>query len=155
MTQPDPFSQYDGKLLTNEKSFPKLPATRFQWEFCHYLSIGFLFTPGVPFKPFLQDVIDVKCGEYNASWETPAFDSGGGPTTAYQAQVRMQSEDWWRDCTTSLEKRSCVFRGLVNQTKYHVRVQAINRKGPSDWYYGSFDAVYAGTMYTSQKKKKA
>ena len=39
-----------------------------------------------------------------------------------------------------------MFRGLVKKSKYHVRVLAINRKGPSDWYYGSFDATYAGEV---------
>lgn len=110
-----------------------------------------MLKPGVPFTPSLKDVIDDKCGRYNVSWEKPTSDSGGGPITAYRAQVRMQSEDSWRDCTTSVEKRSCVFKGLVNESKYHVRVQAINRKGPSDWYYGSFDAVYTGEVYSCKK----
>lgn len=99
----------------------------------------------------LKDVIDNKCGEYHVSWEKPIYDSGGGPITSYRAQVQMQSEDSWRDCTTSLEKRSCVFRGLVKESKYHVRVLAINRKGLSDWYNGSFDANYAGEVSSCKK----
>ncbi|XP_078371879.1 receptor-type tyrosine-protein phosphatase F-like isoform X3 [Oculina patagonica] len=98
---------------------------------------------GVPFKPSLKDVEDSKCGVFNVSWESPASDSGGGPITAYQAQVRMEHEDW-HNCKTSSKIRSCLFTGLVNEAKYYVRVQAINRKGPSDWFNESIVADYTG-----------
>ncbi|KAL9972466.1 hypothetical protein ACROYT_G018772 [Oculina patagonica] len=98
---------------------------------------------GVSFTPLLNDVKDKNCGVFNVSWESPASDSGGGPITAYQAQVRMEHEDW-HSCSTSSESRSCLFGGLVNKAKYYVRVQAINRKGPSDWFNGSFEAEYTG-----------
>ncbi|KAL9972475.1 hypothetical protein ACROYT_G018783 [Oculina patagonica] len=98
---------------------------------------------GVPFRPSLEDVEDFNCGVFNVSWKSPASDSGGGPITAYQAQVRMEHEDW-RNCTTSSETKSCSFSGLVKEAKYYVRVQAINRKGPSDWSNTSFVADFTG-----------
>lgn len=82
---------------------------------------------------------------FNVSWESPTFDSGGGPIITYRAQVRMENEDW-RNCMTSSESRSCLFRGLVKEAKYYVRVQAINRIGPSDWSNGSFVAGYSGIL---------
>lgn len=96
----------------------------------------------------LQDVKDEKCGVFNASWESLTTDSGGGPITAYRAQVQMEHKDW-HNCTASSESRSCLFRGLVNKGEYRVRVQAINRKGPSDWFNGSFEAdSYTGMLVT-------
>lgn len=109
------------------------------------LTFDFVFsvTTGVPFRPSLKDIRDFKCGLFNVSWESPTFDSGGGPITAYRVQVRMENEDW-RNCSSSSESRSCLFRGLVKKAKYYVRVQAINRIGPSDWSNGSFVAEFSG-----------
>ena len=91
----------------------------------------------------LKDVKYENCGVLNVSWESPTVDSGGGPVTAYRAQVLMGNEA--RDnCTTSWVSRSCLFRGLVNEANYRVRVQAINRKGEGDWFIGSFGTEYAG-----------
>ena len=82
---------------------------------------------------------------FNVTWESPTFDSGGGPITAFQTQVRIE-QGGWRNCTTSSETRNCLFKGLVNEAEYHVRIQAINRKGPSDWSDASFVADYTGIL---------
>lgn len=95
----------------------------------------------------LKDVKDAKCGEFNVSWEKPASNSGGGPITAYRVQVQMEHGDWL-NCTTSSENRSCLFRDLVNEAKYNVRIQAIKMKGPSEWFHGSFEADYSGKKET-------
>lgn len=107
--------------------------------------IFFNLTPGVPFKPSLKDVEEKNCGIY-VTWESPPFESGGGPITGYQAQVQMQHDDWY-NCTTSSRERTCLIEGLVNQAKYYVRVQAINRKGPSDWINGFIEASFTGNNY--------
>ena len=54
----------------------------------------------------------------------------------------------WHNCTTNSEGRSCLFKGLLKKTKYHVRVQAFNTKGASDWSYGFISAGLSGMLQT-------
>ena len=96
-------------------------------------------------KPTLKDVKEENCGDYIVSWEPSTKETGGGPVTGFQAQVRMENEAW-HNCTASSEKRSCLFKGLVNETKYFVRIRAINSKGPSDWIDGLIEAGYRGII---------
>lgn len=82
---------------------------------------------------------------FDVIWEPPSSESGGGPVTSYQAQVRIGNETW-RNCTTTAEERSCLFEGLVKETKYHARVRAVNVNGPSNWSEGPIEADYAGIL---------
>lgn len=89
---------------------------------------------GVPFKPFLTKGVEkLQCGAVKIFWEPSNVASGGGPATSFQAQLRKEGDDDddWRNCTTELW--SCVFKDLLSDTDYDIRVKAINEKGSSNW----------------------
>ena len=87
---------------------------------------------GVPFKPLLIDVIENQCGEFNVTWGQSAKDSGGGSVTGFQVQMRRKHDDW-RNCSAPLTNHSCLCKNIQSETKYDIRVQALNQKGASDW----------------------
>ncbi|XP_078372013.1 uncharacterized protein LOC144655597 [Oculina patagonica] len=87
---------------------------------------------GVPFKPKLTEVKRKQCGAFEVIWEPSTEDSFGGPVTGFQAQLRMRGDDW-HHCTTFTTNRSCLFKDLLSETDYDIRVQAVNQKGSSDW----------------------
>lgn len=95
----------------------------------------------------LKDVEIKQCGVFDVLWEPPAFNSGGGSIKGYLAEVAMDNKTW-HNCTTNSEGRSCLFKGLFKKTKYHVRVQAFNTKGASDWSYGFISAGLSGMLQT-------
>lgn len=92
--------------------------------------------------------VDIKqyCG-FDVLWEPPAFNSGGGSITGYLAEVAMDNKTW-HNCKTNSEGRSCLVKGLFKKAKYHVRVQAFNTKGASDWSYGFISAGLSGMLQT-------
>lgn len=87
---------------------------------------------GVPFKPLLTKVNIKQCGAVEVFWEPSELASGGGPETSFHVQIRMRGYDW-RNCTIFPVSRSCLFKDLLTETDYDIRVWAVNRKGPSDW----------------------
>ena len=52
--------------------------------------------------------------------------------TGFQSQLRKRGDDW-RNCTNFLTNCSCLFKDLLSQTDYDIRVQAVNQKGSSNW----------------------
>ena len=80
--------------------------------------------PGVKKRP---------CGEFEVTWKPP-LDSGGGPLTGYQVQLKLEMENGgWRNCTAFFSNHSCLFTDLRSKTEYHVRVRAFNQNGPGQW----------------------
>ena len=51
--------------------------------------------------------------------------------TGFLAQLRNRDHDWL-NCTTIPTKQSCLFKYLLSDTDYDIRVQAANQKGWSD-----------------------
>ena len=52
--------------------------------------------------------------------------------TGFHAQLRETGGDW-RNCTNFLTNRSCLFKNLLSETEYDIRVQAVNQRGSSVW----------------------
>ena len=100
---------------------------------------------GVPFKPLLKDIIEKQCGMFEVIWKPPLFDSGGGPVTGFQVQIKAKDENW-RNCTMFPTNQSCLFKELMSETKYDIRVQALNEKGSSDWKKGSTKTGFIGKL---------
>ena len=115
------------------------------------LFVTFFSKPGVPFKPMLKDVRDKKCGAFEVTWEPPSFESGGGPITSYEAQVRIENVTW-RNCSTTSINRRYLFEGLVKDAKYLVRVRALNKKGQSEWSGGPLSVGFSGMLYEKKLK---
>ena len=88
------------------------------------------------------------CGVFDVSWDPPSSESVDRPVTGYQIQVGMDNYSW-NNCTTTPEKHSCLFKGLLKKGKYYVRVRAFNKKGPSDWSKGLIAASFSGMLYRS------
>ena len=82
--------------------------------------------------PSLTSITEQQCGEFDVYWDPPSLESGGGPLTGFQAQMKRKGDDWY-NCTTFLTNHSCSFKGLQSETEYHFRVQALNQKGASEW----------------------
>jgi len=82
--------------------------------------------------PSLTTITEKQCGEFDVYWVSQSLDSGGGPLTGFQVQMRKKGDDW-RNCTTFLTNHSCSFKGLQSKTEYHFRVRALNQKGESEW----------------------
>lgn len=125
---------------------------------CHFSLVSAWFTQtlyhflnqqGVPFKPLIKDVKDKKCGVYIVTWKPPSSESGGGPVTSYQAQVRKEQEAWQNCSTNSTQPHSCVFGGLDKKARYRVRVRALNIRGASDWSCGPMSLAFSGTASIS------
>ena len=93
------------------------------------------FIIGVPLPQEQPGVKQRQCGVFEVIWNPPSLDSGGGPLTGYQVQLRRL--DWgsggWRNCTTFVSNHSCLFTDLSSETGYLIRVRAFNMKGPGQW----------------------
>ena len=99
------------------------------------------FIIGVPLKQERPGVHKRPCGAFEVTWNPPSLDSGGGPLTGYQVQLRTnklggESGDW-RNCTAFVSSHSCLFKNLRSTTLYDIRVRAFNKKGPGQWAYTS------------------
>ena len=92
------------------------------------------FIIGVPLEPEPPGVKKRSCGIFEVTWNTPSLDSGGGPLTGYQVQLR-EERGGWRNCTVFLSRHSCLFTDLRSETNYEIRVRAFNKKGPGQWGY--------------------
>ena len=51
--------------------------------------------------------------------------------TSFLTQLRKRGHDWL-NCTTFPTNQSCLFKDLLSDTIYDIRVQAANQKGWSD-----------------------
>lgn len=92
------------------------------------------FIIGVPLQPEPPVIKKRSCGAFEVYWKPPSLDSGGGPVTGYEVQLRQTRADW-RSCTYVLGGHSCLFTDLRSETKYEIRVRALNQKGPGKWGY--------------------
>ena len=53
--------------------------------------------------------------------------------TGFLAQLRnVNRGHHWLNCTTFPPKKSCLFKYLLSNTDYEIRVQVVNQKGWSD-----------------------
>jgi len=93
-------------------------------------------TRGVPFEPLLTDIKENQCGEFEVTWIQSWKDSGGGPVTRFQVQMKKSGDDW-HNCTSFLTNHTCLFNGLQSKTVYDFRVRALNEKGWSNYTYAS------------------
>ena len=94
------------------------------------------FIIGVPLKQEPPGVKKKPCGAFQVTWNPPSLDSGGGPLTGYQVQLKLREENGgWRNCTAFLSNHSCLFTDLRSETEYDIRVRAFNQKGPGQWAY--------------------
>ena len=65
-------------------------------------------------------------------WEQP--DSNGSPITDYVVEYRRSgADDGWNDWHHNGTATATTIDGLRSETSYHVRVQAVNAIGPSQW----------------------
>ncbi|XP_078371996.1 uncharacterized protein LOC144655586 [Oculina patagonica] len=94
--------------------------------------LSVLTDTGVQFKPLLTEVKTEQCGAFEVIWEPSTEDSGGGPVTGFHAQLRKRGDDW-HHCTNFPTNRSCLFKDLLSETDYDIRIQAVNQKGSSNW----------------------
>ena len=109
----------------------------FHW--CFNIKALTHFIIGVPFKPETLGVKKKPCGAFEVTWKPATLDSGGGPLTGYQVQLKQKllklimENGGWRNCTAFSSNHSCLFKDLRNETEYQIRVRAINKKGPGQW----------------------
>ncbi|CAH3188381.1 unnamed protein product, partial [Porites evermanni] len=87
----------------------------------------------VPFQLKTLGVKKKPCGAFEVTWNPPTLDSGGGPLTGYQVQLKLTENGGWRNCTAFSSNHSCLFKDLRNKTRYQIRVRAFNKKGPGQW----------------------
>ena len=99
----------------------------------------YIFIIGVPLKQKPPGVKKRPCGVFVVTWNPPSHDSGGGPLTGYQVQLRSSRAErgGWRNCTVFLLRHICLFKDLRSETSYEIRVRAFNKKGPGQWAYTS------------------
>ena len=94
------------------------------------------FIIGVPLKQEPPGVKKKPCGAFQVTWNPPSLDSGGGPLTGYQFQLKLRKGNGgWRNCTAFFSNHSCLFTNLRSKTEYDVRVRAFNQNGSSQWAY--------------------
>ena len=101
---------------------------------------------GFPFTPSITDIERKQCGSIKVSWNPSSSDSGGGPITSFQAQIREKNSPKWYNCTDFLSNvnDSCSFDGLLSEKAYDVRVRAVNQKGSSDWTNRTYNTEKVG-----------
>lgn len=99
---------------------------------------------GVPFKPLLE-IKKKQCGTLEVIWAPSTLDSGGGPVTGFLVQLRNKDHDWL-NCTTFPTKQSCLFKYLLSDTDYDIRVQAVNQKGWSDMTNATIKTAVTGVL---------
>ena len=120
---------------TDNLSYVSVSLTRtngtFYW--CFNIKVLTHFIIGVPFKPETLGVKKKPCGAFEVTWNPPTLDSGGGPLTGYQVQLKLTETGGWRNCTAFSLNHSCLFKDLRNKTRYQIRVRAFNKKGPGQW----------------------
>ena len=95
----------------------------------------YIFIIGVPLKQKPPGVKKRPCGVFVVTWNPPSHDSGGGPLTGYQVQLRLLGGEsgGWRNCTAFVSNHTCLFTDLRSETKYLILVRAFNKKGPGQW----------------------
>ena len=116
-------------------SYVSVSLTHTDGKFHWYFNIKALthFIIGVPFQLKTLGVKKKPCGAFEVTWNPPTLDSGGGPLTGYQVQLKLTENGGWRNCTAFSSNHSCLFKDLRNKTRYQIRVRAFNKKGPGQW----------------------
>ena len=84
-------------------------------------------TPATPLSPRLSSEVRAL----NASWSAP--DGNGAEIDDYDVQFRPAGSGAWIDWPHDGTSRQARIIGLTQGTTYQVRVQALNRIGPSGW----------------------
>ena len=68
--------------------------------------------------------------------------------TGFLAQLRNRGHDWF-NCTNFPTNQSCLFKYLLSDTDYDIRVQAVNQRGWSDMANGAITTDVIGRYVNS------
>lgn len=101
---------------------------------------------GFPFTPSITVIKRKQCGIVEVLGNRSPSDSGGGPITGFEAQIRKRNSLNWNNCTYDLSNvnYSCSINGSLSKNTYDIRVRAVNQKGPSHWANRTFTAGRVG-----------
>lgn len=101
---------------------------------------------GFPFTPSIAVIKRKQCGIVEVLGNRSPSDSGGGPITGFEAQIRKRNSLNWNNCTYDLSNvnYSCSINGSLSKNTYDIRVRAVNQKGPSHWANRTFTAGRVG-----------
>ena len=88
-----------------------------------------IFTKGTPNKPSNLQASNIDTNQFTVTWTEPDFD-GGYPVTGYTIEYKEVSEISWNQLKLDKPSNtSFTVKGLDQDTRYELRVAAINSVG--------------------------